>query len=150
MPDLSSVATLGGVNQILDVYGAVNRRFSFGLGYKGSSNASGRLVEDQYPSAGLPFLPASTRVEIYLNPDLAREATAQISFELPAEDDDRTVEVVLLGEYGEFTLYENTLPPTEGTIPISFVAGYLQEGEYTLAVLSDGAEILRLTAVFTN
>ncbi|MBQ1685689.1 MAG: protein kinase [Clostridia bacterium] len=150
MPDLSSVATLGGVNQILDVYGAVNRRFSFGLGYKGSSNASGRLVEDQYPSAGLPFLPASTRVEIYLNPDLALEATAEISFDLPAEDDDRAVDVVLLSEYGEFTLYENTLPPSETATHIRFIAGYLQEGEYEIVVLSGGAEILRLTAVFTN
>lgn len=149
MPDLTTVATLGGVNQILDVYGAVNRRFSFGLGSKGSSE-SDRLVEDQSPSAGLPFLPASTRVEIYLNPDLALEATAEISFDLPAEDDDRAVDVVLLSEYGEFTLYENTLPPSETATHIRFIAGYLQEGEYEIVVLSGGAEILRLTAEFTK
>ena len=148
MPDLAKVATLGGIDQILDVYGVVNRRFLKGETMKGSSNATG-LVESQSPSAGLPFLPSDTTVEIYLYEDLFQAASAEVEFEMLVDRDGTSIEVVLESEYGEFVLYQTVLDRSENAASVHFHAGFLQAGEYTLVVYSDRSETMRFTAVFT-
>ena len=150
MPNLTRVTTIGGINQILDVYGVSDRRFRFGTGTKGGGVPTNGLVESQTPSAGLPFLPSETRVEIYLYPEYARGAAADVAFDILVDDEKAGVEVTLVSEYGEFLLYETLLEKSEQPVSVSFRAGYLQEGDYTLIVYMNGSEAMRLNAEFTE
>lgn len=147
MPNLTRVTTLGGIDQILDVYGVVTRKFRF-TDTKGSS--SGALVAAQTPNAGLPFLPAETVVEIWLYKDSAMTTRAEVGFDLIVDQDGLAVEVVVDSPYGDFVLYENVLTHSDTPKHIEFIAGYFEEGEQTLIVYANGREAMRFTAVFVK
>ena len=149
MPDLTRVTTLGGLDQILDVYGVTERRFLFSEITKGSSGSENALVVAQSPSAGLPFLPSETTVEITLYSDYAKSYRADVAFELVVDSDDTEVEVRLLSDYGEFVLHRELVDKSLHA-DIAFQAGFLKAGEYTLIVYTNGTEAMRLSAEFTE
>ena len=150
MPDLSRVTTVGGINQILDVYGVANRRFRFSMETKGGSGAYGsQLVSSQTPAPGIPFLPSETKVEIWLYAEYGRLCSSDVSFELPINRDGTSVEVVLEAPFGNFLIYEDVLD-SSGSALIEFTAGFMYEGEYDCVVYRNGSEAMRFSTIFTK
>ena len=148
MPDLRQASSIERLDRMLDVYGVTSRRFVFAEITKGGTQDGDGPVLSQTPSAGLPFLPSDTTVEITLYRDY-NLAQADIAFELVVDRDDTDVEVTLMGEYGEFVLYRANHEKAEHA-DIAFTAGYIESGVYTLIVYTNGTEAMRFDAEFTG
>ena len=146
MPNLMKITSVSGINRILSIYGVMSWRYRFGTEKKGDSTAA---AYQQNPSAGLPVLPSATAVEVTLFALEKDIAVSDVSFEMVVDSDGTPIEVVLICDDGEFILYETVLDKQDAA-SVKFRASFYREGEYVLAVLAGGSEVMRFNAVFTG
>lgn len=159
MPELSDYDSLEEIAAVLAAYGISDYCFRFAEDYRDSNvntvavQSSNVLAAAQNPNAGIPVLPGSVHVDVYLGEQIKKSTFAHMSTDVLADAADSTFTVVLISNIGpsenggsRFVVYEQILGA--GLHSLSFDAGFIAEGLFDCIIYMNGTEIKRMPVRF--
>lgn len=159
MPELSDYDSLEEIAAVLAAYGISDYCFRFAEDYRNSNintvavQSSNVLAAAQNPNAGIPVLPGSVHVDVYLGEQIKKSTFAHMSTDVLADAADSTFTVVLISNIGpsenggsRFVVYEQILGA--GLHSLSFDAGFIADGLFDCIIYMNGTEIKRMPVRF--
>lgn len=159
MPALSDYDSLEEIAAVLAAYGISDYCFRFAEDYRDSNvntvavQSSNVLAAAQNPNAGIPVLPGSVHVDVYLGEQIKKSTFAHMSTDVLADAADSTFTVVLISNIGpsenggsRFVVYEQILGA--GLHSLSFDAGFIADGLFDCIIYMNGTEIKRMPVRF--
>lgn len=149
MPDLTKTADAEAAIALMKLYGITDYRIIY-VGEDSVppelTNISDNCVVSHNPGAGMPIIPSSTHVDLYLYSTAEKAAYADFSCSLVVDSDETPALVTVLTSLGEVVLYETVLD--SGTQTMEFRAPYFNAGKYECIIYLNNIEAMRFTKVF--